>query len=77
VASPRAVAAKRAPAPAPAKKRTGFFSRHGNVYIYVPNLIGACLAHACVARESGARVRAGACWNAAWAAPTLTEGGER
>ena len=24
-----------------AKKSSGFFSRHGNVYVYVPNLIGA------------------------------------
>ena len=36
------------PSPAPtkavaktAKKGTSFFSRHGNVYVYVPNLIGA------------------------------------
>ena len=37
------------PSPAPAKavakaakKGGGFFTRHGNVYLYVPNLIGAC-----------------------------------
>ncbi len=34
-ASPRPVA-KRA-----AKAKVGFFGRHGNVYLYVPNLIGA------------------------------------
>ena len=47
-ASPKP-AAKRAAAAAP----TGFFSRHGNVYIYVPNLIGAL--------RWDARPRAAAC----------------
>ena len=47
------------PSPAPAKavakvsKKGGFFSRHGNVWIYVPNLIGARCNH----RRAGRQLR--------------------
>lgn len=41
-ASPAPVRSLKSPKPAkPAAARKGFFSRHDNIYIYVPNLIGA------------------------------------
>ena len=53
------------PSPAPAKavaktakKGTSFFSRHGNVYVYVPNLIGArARDHRYALRQLGAALR--------------------
>ena len=56
------------PSPAPtkavaktAKKGTSFFSRHGNVYVYVPNLIGARVRDRLHARRQLGAARRGDC----------------
>ena len=60
---PPAARGKAGSGPAAGKRRApGFFGRHGNVYLYVPNLIGVCdlVLGSCTA-ESGLCQLAG-CW---------------